>query len=81
LGYNIETARKRKIISPDEKDKRDLLLYWFWQSGCLSNNRIGDFFGLTCSAVSRYAKSVSNRIAMDREIKSRYEKLKSQIKV
>ena len=81
LGYNMETDRKHKRISPEEKEKRDLLLYWLWQSGCLSNDKIGDFFGLTYSAVSRYAQKISNRMAEDREIKSRYEKLKSQIKV
>jgi putative transposase len=81
LGYDIEAARMVKRISPVEKDKRDLLLYWLWQTGRLSNDKIGDYFGLTYSAVSRYAQNMSNRIAGDREMRGQYEKLKSQIKL
>jgi putative transposase len=81
MGYDREAARMVKRISPGEKDKRDLLLYWLRQSGCLSNDKIGDYFGLTYSAVSRYAKNMSNRIAKDRQLRFQYEKLKSQIKV
>ncbi|MBI5602556.1 MAG: hypothetical protein HY879_04300, partial [Deltaproteobacteria bacterium] len=81
LGFDLENARNVKRIGSGEKDKRDLLVYWLWQTGRLSNDAIGAYFGLTYSAISRCAKVIRDRIAVDREMRGQYEKLKSQIKV
>ncbi len=81
LGFNLEDARNVKRIGSGEKDKRDLLVYWLWQTGRLSNDAIGAYFGLTYSAISRCAKVIRDRISVDREMRGQYEKLKSQIKV
>ena len=82
LGFNLEDARNVKRISSGEKDKRDLLVYWLWQTGRLStNDAIGAYFDLTYSAISRCAKVIRDRIAVDREMRGQYIKIKSQIKV
>ncbi|NIV97780.1 winged helix-turn-helix transcriptional regulator, partial [Candidatus Saccharibacteria bacterium] len=45
--------RKALRISAVDKVNRDLLVYLLWQTGQLTNQQIGEKFGLTYSAVSR----------------------------
>ncbi len=81
LTFDLASARNTRRISPLEKDHRDLLVYLLWQEGRLSNREIGDCFGLTYSAVSRRVKIVADKLAVDGDLKQKYETLKSQIKV
>lgn len=81
LGINLEAVRNAKRIGPDDKDKRDLIIYLLWRAGRLSNSAIGAYFGLTYSAVSRRVKIISAKIAADSGVRSSYQELKSQIKV
>ena len=81
LDFDLKAARNKSKISPNEKDRRDLLIYLLWQIGRLSNSAIGEYFGLTYSAVSRRVKIINERISSDRSLRVDYEKLKSQIKV
>jgi chromosomal replication initiation ATPase DnaA len=69
LAFNIETAHNALRISSGEKDKRDLLIYFLWETGQLSNREIGSFFGLTYSAVSRCVQSINDRISRKRSLK------------
>jgi hypothetical protein len=81
LDFNLEAARKAKKIGPEDKDKRDLMIYLLWRSGRLSNIAIGDYFGLTYSSVSRRVKKISEKIETDKAVRGKYQDLKSQIKV
>lgn len=81
LGFNLEAARISKKIDPGEKDKRDFLIYLLWKTGRLSNSKIGFYFGLTYSAISRSVKVIHDRISAEQKLRDKYEILKSQIKV
>ena len=81
LGFNLEAARISKKIDPGEKDNRDFLIYLLWETGRLSNSKIGFYFGLTYSAISRSVKVIHDRISAEQKLRDKYEILKSQIKV
>ena len=81
LGFNLEAARESKKIGPEDKDNRDLIIYLIWRAGRLSNAAIGNYLGLTYSAVSRRVKIISDKIAVDPTLREKYRDLKSQIKV
>ena len=81
LDFNVEAARNSQRIGAGEKDKRDLLIYFLWKTGRISNREIGVFFGLTYSAVSRYAKAANDRIGAEQKLKEKFKKLNSQFKV
>jgi REP element-mobilizing transposase RayT len=81
LQFDIQAARVARRISPPEKENRDLLVYLLWKTGRLSNHEIGVLFGMTYSAVSRCVKLFNARISDDPKMKSKYELIKSQIKV
>jgi chromosomal replication initiation ATPase DnaA len=62
----------------DEKDKRDLLIYWIWQSGRLTNAQIGNLFGLTHSAVSHNVTGIKKKMRTDKGLRTLIRKLDSQ---
>ena len=64
-----------------DKDCRDLLVYWFWQRDAYTNEKIGNIFGVSYSAVSHSVKKVKPRISEESELFRKYRLLNSQIKM
>jgi len=81
LDFDLEAAVAQKRISAGEKDKRDLLIYLLWESGCWTNQEIGSCFGLTYSAVSRRVGDTGKRLKREKKLIDAFVSLKSQIKV
>jgi len=81
LDFDMESAAKSRRIPAKEKHKRDLLIYLLWESGRLSNQMIGSFFGLSYSAVSRRVAEMRRRLDRERALSREFHSLKSQIKV
>ncbi|MBU4470944.1 MAG: winged helix-turn-helix transcriptional regulator, partial [Desulfobacteraceae bacterium] len=81
LRFDVEAARIARRISPGEKENRDILLYLLWETGRISNREIGVQFGMTYSGVSRRVKSFSTKLSIDQELRSKYQYIKSLIKV
>ena len=53
MHCDLEKIKSCPRVSEFDKTKRDILLYLLWQEGSFTNIQIGDFLGLTHSAVSR----------------------------
>ena len=68
-------------IPASMKDKRDLLIYFLWENGGLTNQEIGSYFGMTYSAVSRRVDEIEKRLKQEKELMDTFVLLKSQIKV
>ena len=49
LGCDLIRLSAARRVSAGEKDKRDLLIYWVWQSGLLTKEQAKNLFGLTNS--------------------------------
>lgn len=81
LNCDIEKYREGGRLYGTDKENRDLLLYFFWQRGGYTNVEIGDFFGVTYTAVSHIVKKVKVQLKTDRIYKQKYEKYNSQIKM
>ncbi|MBW1813733.1 MAG: transposase [Deltaproteobacteria bacterium] len=81
LDFDLETAICAKKISAQDKEKRDLLVYWIWKTGRLSNQEIGTNFGLTYSAVSKIVSQFSDRQLIKRRVEATLNRLNSQFKV
>jgi len=64
-----------------QKDKRDLMVYLMWQSGRMSNEQIGQLFGLSYSAVSHAVKTLKVRMRDNPELMKKMEQLNSQFKL
>lgn len=81
LDFDLEAGRRAKRIGQKDKEKRDLLIYLLWQAGQLSGYAIGEYFGLTYSAISRRVNIINDRLGSDKKLSRRYDSLKSLIKV
>lgn len=56
--------------------ERDLLLYLAWETGSATNARIGEFFGLSHSAVSRRVRLLRPQLERPTPLRDRYDALK-----
>jgi putative transposase len=81
LGVDLKKLRDQKRINSNDKDQRDMLIYLLWQTKRLSNQGIGDFFGLTYSAVSKIVNRFNDRVRDERGLKVKLNRLLSQFKV
>jgi len=64
-----------------QKENRDLLVYFLWRSGRLTNEQIGRQFGLSYSAVSHAVKAFKARIRVSPKLIRKLDILNSQFKL
>ena len=81
LQCNPEHFRKSKRISNAEKLNRDMLIYLLWQLGQLTNQQIGEKFGLTYSAVSQRVSIFKELLKKNQALRRKFNRFKSQIKI
>jgi REP element-mobilizing transposase RayT len=81
LSFNLESALKAKRIAPDEKEKRDMLIYFLWKTGGMPNKEIGPLLGVTYSTVSKVVSAFGGRVQAEKELRAKFEHLNSQFKV
>jgi hypothetical protein len=76
-----KTFKKLSQVSGPQKEIRDLIIYLTWQTGLLTNEKIGAIFNLTYSSVSPSVRSAKSRMADDQKFRDYFEGLSSQFKV
>jgi len=81
LGCDLYELRRMPRISNADRDNRDFLVLSVWKTGVLTNNEIGNLFGLTYSSVSHIVKSVKLRLQKDRILKSKFDHVYSLFKM
>ncbi len=81
FGLDLTSVRNTNRISSYDKDKRDMLIYFLWETGNLSNQSIASLLGLTYSNISRRVSMLKERLRVDKKLKSKYTLTKSLIKV
>jgi hypothetical protein len=74
----LKTARR---LYGQDKEHRDLLVYFLWQRGLFTNEEIGALFGFTYSAVSHIVRAVKAQMKVDRGFVKKYRLVNSQIKM
>jgi chromosomal replication initiation ATPase DnaA len=72
---------RRDIFTAKNAQSRDMLLYLIWQLGIQTNQEIGEFFGLTHSAVSRRVSLFKDALKKDAALRQGVDQLKSKIKL
>jgi hypothetical protein len=73
----ITSERVRGI----EKQNRDLIVYFIWNTGRLSNTEIGALLNMGYSSVSHSVKSFKEKVNKNNKLKQQLENLKSQFKL
>ena len=81
LDCNVENFKQSRRISKDDKDDRDLLIYFLWETGICTNREIGELLGVTYSSISHRVKIAKERFKKKRRFNKKFQHLKSLIKV
>ncbi|UCE56733.1 MAG: hypothetical protein JSV31_15185 [Desulfobacterales bacterium] len=81
LKCDLESYKMKARILEANKIDRDLLIYLIWQLGVVTNERIGEKFGLTYSAVNRRVRIFKEMLDKDKRLQRKFKQVKSQIKI
>jgi putative transposase len=82
LDFDLESIHGRKRLrSPDQKEKRDILMYLLWKTGQFSNQTLGSMLGVSYSAVSKIVGGLKERIRSDHTLRGKFNQINSQFKV
>lgn len=81
LNCDPQRYRKAVRIASTDKLNRDILIFLLWHMGELTNQQIGEKFGLTYSAVSRRVGILKDLLKDDQALQEKINKIKSLIKI
>jgi len=80
-GIFTRIKKAGHLASDADKTNRDLLIYMLWQSGQLTNQKIGEKFGLTYSAVSRRVCVFRDLLRKNSGLQNKLNRAKALIKI
>lgn len=81
LEVDMSFCRQSKRIPKEFKTNRDLLVFCIWKTGLMTNEKIGELFGMSYSSVSHIAKSVQARLGTDKEFIRKFNNAYSLFKM
>jgi len=81
LAFDPTCLYQSKRLPPEEKEKRDCIIYLLWESGRFSNQKIASLVGLTYSSISKQVSLFRSRLSDDGDLREKYKSLNSQFKV
>jgi len=81
LDLDLERIKAMRRVPVLERTRRDMLIYYLWNCGRMSNQQIASLLGLTYSNISRRISVFKMEMDGDERLRDEYERLKSQIKV
>jgi len=81
LGCDLELFRGSLRIPGKDKAARDLMIYFLWQTGLFTNQKISELFGLSYSSVSRRVGIFREKFRVDKTFKKEYDGISVLIKM
>jgi len=81
LGRDLDRFREMGRLYGEEREDRDLLVYFIWEKGAFTNEEIGGFFGVSYSAVSHIVRRAKSQLREDKNWQSKRDSINSQIKM
>ena len=64
-----------------DKYKRDLIVYFLWNKGLMTNEKLGLLFNMSYSAVSHSVKIFKAKMNNDKNVKNQFEEINSQFRL
>ena len=81
VQIDIDKCVQAKRLHGIDKHKRDLIVYFLWNKGLMTNEKLGQLFNMSYSAVSHCVKIFKEKMNKDKKVKNQFEKLNSQFKL
>ncbi len=73
--------QQSRRIPKSVKANRDLLVYCIWKTGILTNEKIGELFGVSYSSIIHIVKSVKSELEMNKGFLDKFMKIYSLFKM
>lgn len=77
LNCDIRRFQQSSRISSSDKEDRDILVYALWKTGILTNEKIGQLFGVTSSSISHSVRALSLKLKKDRQSRDKLDQIYS----
>jgi len=81
LDVDMLLFQQSRRIPKSVKANRDLLVYCIWKTGILTNEKIGELFGVSYSSISHIVKSVKSELETNEEFLEKFMKIYSLFKM
>jgi putative transposase len=81
LGCNVERFKQSARISSSDRENRDILVYFLWGTGKVTNQRLGQMLGVTYSSISHIIKGFKERLDRESKLREKTRNLYSQFKI
>ena len=81
LNCDIRRFQQSSRISSSDKEDRDILVYALWKTGILTNEKIGQLFGVTSSSISHSVRALSLKLKKDRQSRDKLDQVYSLFKI
>jgi len=81
VQIDLDKCVQAKRLYGIDKHKRDLIIYFLWIKGITTNEKIGQLFNMSYSAISHCVKIFREKMDKDKKVKNQFEKLISQCKL
>ena len=81
VQIDIDKCIQAKRLHGIDKHKRDLIVYFLWNKGLVTNEKLGLLFNVSYSAISHCVKSFKEKMNKDKKVKNQFEIFNSQFKL
>ncbi len=81
VHIDLDKCVQAKRLHGIDKHKRDLIIYFLWNKGLMTNEKLGRFFNISHSAISHSVKLFKERMINNKEAKNQFEIFNSQFKL
>jgi hypothetical protein len=81
IHCNVEEFKRKGRVYGEDKERRDLLVFFLWQRGAYTNTEIGEMFGISYTAVSHIVNKAKEKMETEGDFRENYALINSQIKM
>lgn len=81
LQVDLDKFIQAKRLHGIDKHKRDLIVYFLWNRGIMTNEQLGQIFDISHSGVSHSARRFKKEMLNDKKLKKHFDKFNSQFKL
>ena len=78
VQIDIDKCVQAKRLHDIDQHKRDLIIYFLWNKGISTNEKIGQLFNMSYSAFSHCVKIFKEKMGKDKKVKNQFKKLIAQ---
>ena len=81
VQIDLDKCVQAKRLHGIDKHKRDLIIYFLWNKGLMTNEQLGRLFNISYSAISHSVKIFKAKMINDKKVKNQFNKINSQFKL